>query len=68
MPFGDEAIGGKRCVQRTGGNSIGVRQVTPCDRPKAHKIKVGILGHQGVEGPFDEADVAAKGVIALEEF
>jgi hypothetical protein len=29
---------------------------------------VGIFGFEGIEGPFDETDVAAESVVALEEF
>ena len=65
MPFRDEAVRGKRAMQRAGRNSIGVGQVTPGNRAQTHEIEVGILCNKRIEGPLDEADPARQGVFPL---
>ena len=66
MPFRDEAVRGKRTVQRTGGNSVDVWQITPRNCSQPHEIEVGVLGYQRIESPLDEADAARQGVFPLE--
>ncbi len=32
MPFGDETVGGKRAMQRAGGDAVGIRKIAAGDR------------------------------------
>jgi hypothetical protein len=68
MPFNEEAVGGKAAVERAGGDAVEIGDVTAGDGAEAIEIEVGVFCFEGIEGPFDEADVATEGVFALEEF
>ena len=65
VPFRDEAVRGKRPVQRAGRNSVRVRQISPGDRAQPHEIEIGILCYQRIEGPLDAADSTREGVFPL---
>jgi hypothetical protein len=68
MPLGEETIGGEAAVERAGGDAVEVRDVAAADGPEAIEIEMRVFCFERIEGPFDETDVAAEGVIALKEF
>lgn len=68
VPFDEEAIGGKAAVERAGGDAVEIGDVAAADGAETIEIEMSVFGFEGIEGPFDEADVATEGVFALEEF
>ena len=68
VPFDEETVGGEAAMERAGGDAVEIGDVVAGDGAEAIEIEMSVFGFEGIEGPFDEADVAAKGVIALEEF
>ena len=68
MPFGEEAIGGEAAVEWAGGDAVEIGDVGADDCAEAIEIEMGVACFEGIERPFDEADIAGEGFFALEEF
>src|SRR5258708_4033386 len=68
MPFSQEAVGGEVAVERARGDAVEIRDVGADDGAETIEIEVGVASFERVDGPFDQADVAAEGFFALEEF
>src|ERR1700693_4913348 len=65
MPLRNKAVGGKRGMQRTGSDSVGIGQIPAGDGSEAHQIKVSILHDQRVERPLDQANPSRQGIFPL---
>ena len=68
MPFGHQAVGRQRAVQRAGGYAVKIRQKFAADGTETIEIEVGIAKFERIEGPTDDANIAAEGLFPLEEF
>ncbi len=68
MPFSEKAVGGNAAMERAGGNAVEIGNVFAGESAETIEIEMGVAGFEGVEGPFDKADVAPEGFFALEEF
>src|SRR5580704_15844149 len=66
-PFGNEPVGGQARVQRTFGDAVAVRDESLGDGAEADEIKVRVFQFQRIKGPFDQADVALQGILALKK-
>jgi hypothetical protein len=55
-------------MQRTRGDSVGIRQIPARYSAQAHEIEIGIFGYERIERPFDEADSARQGLFSLKQF
>jgi hypothetical protein len=67
VPFDEEAIRGHVAMERAGGDAVEIRDVFAGDGAETIDVEVGVFGFEGIEGPFDEADVAAKSVFTLKK-
>ena len=68
MPFDKEAIGGHAAMEWAGGDAVEIGNVASRDGAETIDIEVRVFGFERVEGPLDETNAAAKGVLALREF
>jgi hypothetical protein len=68
MPFDEEAIGGHVAMERTGSDAVEIGNVFAADGAETVDVEVRVFGFEWVEGPFNEAEVAAEGVFALKKF
>ena len=68
MPFDEEAIGRQAAMQWACGDAVEVGNIASANGPEPVDVEVGVLGFEGVKGPFDEANTAAERVFALEKF
>ncbi len=68
MPLDEEAVGGDAAVERAGGDSIEIGNELAGEGAETIEIEMSVASFERVEGPFDEANVAGEGFVALKEF
>jgi hypothetical protein len=68
VPFDQEPVSGDAAMERASGDAVEIGNVAARDRAKAIEIEVSVFGFEGIKGPLDKANVAAKGLFALREF
>ena len=68
LPFGEETVGWQIIVERACGDAVEIRDVGADDGAESIEVEVSVADFEGIEGPFDETDVAGEGFFALEEF
>src|SRR5215469_5633792 len=66
MPLGEKAVGRQVAVKRARSDAIEIRDVNAHDSAESIEIEMRVADFERVEGPFDEADVAREGFLALE--
>ena len=67
MPFDEEAVGSDTAVKRAGGDSIKIGDEVAGESAETIEIKMSVARFEWVEGPFDEANLAGEGFVALKK-
>jgi hypothetical protein len=67
MPLSEETVSGKAAMEGAGGDSIEIGNELTREGTEAVEIEMSVARFQRIEGPFDEANVAREGFVALEK-
>src|ERR1700722_11655807 len=67
-PFRNQTVRRHAAMQRTGCDSVAIRQITAGDGAQTHEIQVSVFNLKWIERPFDKFYPALQSVFALKQF
>jgi hypothetical protein len=68
VPLHKKTVGRQATMKGAGRSSIEIRNVMTGDGAETIDVEVGVFGFEGIESPFNEANVVAESVFALGKF